>query len=183
LRVVTQEAEDARQVAQLGLPPATLPIEERGVVAADRLGHLPLQEAAVQARPAEVLAQGLGIFGVGGPGFASSEGDAAGWQLMHEPLGLRGPFVIRLRGRIPHPVGYPETLRTLADHLKKARLDRGIPQRDAARAIGCSPLTFLNWEKGRVAPDVRFWPAILAFLGYDLRPEPAGFGGRIKGGT
>jgi hypothetical protein len=33
--------------------------------------------------------------------------------------------VIRLKGRIPHPAGYPETPRTLADHLKKARLDRG----------------------------------------------------------
>jgi DNA-binding XRE family transcriptional regulator len=85
-----------------------------------------------------------------------------------------GPFVIRLRGRIPYPAGYPETPRTLADHLKKARLDRGIPQRDAARAIGCSPLTFLHWEKGRVAPDVRFWPAILRFLGFDPRPEPEG---------
>src|ERR1700719_2173520 len=84
-------------------------------------------------------------------------------QIGNEPPGLRGPFVIRLRGRIPHPAGYPETPRTLADHLKKARLDRGFPQRDAARAIGCSPLTFLHWEKGRVAPDVRFWAAILTF--------------------
>jgi DNA-binding XRE family transcriptional regulator len=97
---------------------------------------------------------------------------------MYEPLGLRGPFVIRLRGRIPRPAGYPETPRTLGDHLKKARLDRGIPQREAAMAIGCNPLTFLHWERGRVAPDVRFWPQIVAFLGYDPRPEPAGFGGR-----
>lgn len=99
---------------------------------------------------------------------------------VHEPLEMCGPFVIRLRGRIPHPAGYPETPRTLADHLKKARLDRGIPQRDAARAIGCSPLTFLHWEKSRVAPDVRIWPAILAFLGYDPSSEPEGFGGRIR---
>jgi hypothetical protein len=63
------------------------------VVAADRRCHLPLWEATVQARPAEVLAQGPGIFGVaGGPGFASSEGDAAGWQLMNEPLGVYCPF-------------------------------------------------------------------------------------------
>jgi transcriptional regulator with XRE-family HTH domain len=99
---------------------------------------------------------------------------------MNEPLGLRGPFVIRLRGRIPHPAGYPEMPRTLADHLKKARVDRGMPQRDATRAIGCGLLTFLHWEKGRVAPDVRFWHKILRFLGYDPRPEPKGFGGRIR---
>jgi hypothetical protein len=34
------------------------------VVAADRRCHLPLSEAAVQARQAEVLAQSTGIFGV-----------------------------------------------------------------------------------------------------------------------
>jgi ribosome-binding protein aMBF1 (putative translation factor) len=99
---------------------------------------------------------------------------------MHTFLGVRGPFVIRLRGRIPHPAGYSETPRTLADHLRKARLDRGIPQRAAARAIGSSPLTFFHWEKGRVAPDVRFWSAILAFLGYDPQPEPAAFGEQIR---
>jgi transcriptional regulator with XRE-family HTH domain len=99
---------------------------------------------------------------------------------MNESLGLRGPFVIRLRGPIPRPAAYPETPKTLGEHLKKARLDRGIPQREAAWAIGCGPLTFFHWEKGRVAPDVRFWPAILRYLGHDPRPEPAAFGGRIR---
>jgi hypothetical protein len=42
------------------------------MMAADRLSHLPLWEAAVQARSAEMVAQGLGVLGVaGGPGFAS----------------------------------------------------------------------------------------------------------------
>jgi ActR/RegA family two-component response regulator len=31
-----------------------------------------------------------------------------------------------------------------------------------------------------VAPDVRFWSAILAFLGYDPQPEPAAFGEQIR---
>jgi transcriptional regulator with XRE-family HTH domain len=68
----------------------------------------------------------------------------------------------------------------VGEHLKRARLDRGIQQRDAARSIGCRPAALGSWEKGRVAPDVRFWPAILAFLGCDPRPEPAGFGGRLR---
>ena len=93
-RVVAQEAEDAGEEAGLRRPMAHLPTREARLRAADRRCDLPLWEAAVQARPAEVLAQGLGIFGVaGGPGFASSEGDAAGWQLMNESLGVRGPFV------------------------------------------------------------------------------------------
>lgn len=37
--------------------------------------------------------------------------------------------------------------------------------------MGCNPVTLLAWEKGCVALDVRFWPAILAFLGYAPRPE------------
>ena len=59
-------------------------------MAADRRGHLPLWEAPVEARPAQVLAQGLGILGVARPGFASSKGNAAGWQL-NESLPLRAP--------------------------------------------------------------------------------------------
>jgi DNA-binding XRE family transcriptional regulator len=38
----------------------------------------------------------------------------------------------------------------------------------------------LNWEKGRAEPELRFLPAILVFLGYDPRPEPATFGGRLR---
>ena len=68
----------------------------------------------------------------------------------------------------------------MGEHLKKARLDRGLEQKAAARAIGCDPGTLLNWERGRTAPDVRFWPTILRFLGYDPRPEPASLGGRIR---
>ena len=68
----------------------------------------------------------------------------------------------------------------MGEHLKKARLDRGIQQKDAAREIGCDPASLLNWEKGRSAPDVRFWPAILRFLGYDPRPEPETLGGRLR---
>jgi transcriptional regulator with XRE-family HTH domain len=86
---------------------------------------------------------------------------------------------LTLRGRVSRP-GYTAEPRTVGEHLKSVRLDRGMQQRDAAREIGCDPGTLLNWEKGRVAPDIRFWPAILAFLGYDPRPEPAGFGGRIR---
>jgi DNA-binding XRE family transcriptional regulator len=63
----------------------------------------------------------------------------------------------------------------VGEHLKKARLDRGIRQKEAARSIACRPATLGTWEKGRVAPDIRFWPAILRFLGYDPWPEPAGW--------
>jgi transcriptional regulator with XRE-family HTH domain len=60
------------------------------------------------------------------------------------------------------------------------RLDRGLWQKQVAREIGCSKASLLNWEKGRAAPEVRFWPTILRFLGYDPRPEPATLGGQLR---
>jgi len=87
------------------------------------------------------------------------------------PKGCVHLFSLTLRGRVSRP-DYPATPRTVGEHLKRARLDRGIRQKEAPRMLGCGPGTLGTWEKGRVAPDVRFWPAILAFLGYDPRPEP-----------
>jgi transcriptional regulator with XRE-family HTH domain len=58
------------------------------------------------------------------------------------------------------------------------RLDRDLSQRHAAEAIGCHATALLHWEKGHAATELRFLPAILRFLGYDPRPEPATFGGR-----
>jgi transcriptional regulator with XRE-family HTH domain len=59
-------------------------------------------------------------------------------------------------------------------------LDRGLWQKHVAQEIGCSKASLLNWEKGRAEPELRFLPAILRYLGYDPRPEPATFGGRIR---
>lgn len=60
------------------------------------------------------------------------------------------------------------------------RLDRGLWQKQVADAIGCSKASLLNWENGRAEPELRFLPAILRFLGYDPRPEPATFGGSLR---
>jgi len=38
----------------------------------------------------------------------------------------------------------PEKPRTLGEHLKRARLDRGMEQKETARAIGCDPGTLGN---------------------------------------
>jgi hypothetical protein len=71
------------------------------VVAADRLGHLPLWEARVEAGSLQVLAHGLGVLGVArGPGFASAEGDAAEWHLMHATPGLCCPFAASFGGSV-----------------------------------------------------------------------------------
>lgn len=68
----------------------------------------------------------------------------------------------------------------MGEHLRRVRLDRGLSQRQAAEAIGCHPTALLPWEKGSAEPELRFLPAILRFLGYDPRPAPATFGGRLR---
>jgi transcriptional regulator with XRE-family HTH domain len=68
----------------------------------------------------------------------------------------------------------------LGEHLRRVRLDRGLSQRQAAEAIGCHSTALLHWEKGTAAPELRFLPAFLRFLGYDPRPSPATFGGRMR---
>ena len=38
--------------------------------------------------------------------------------------------------------------------------------------MAVSDATVLNWEKGTTEPPIVFWPAIIAFLGYDPHPAP-----------
>lgn len=63
-------------------------------------------------------------------------------------------------------------LKTPGDHIRKRRLDLGLLQKDVAKQVGADVCSVLNWEKGRAEPELRFMPAILAFLGYDPRPMP-----------
>jgi transcriptional regulator with XRE-family HTH domain len=67
----------------------------------------------------------------------------------------------------------------VADHLRKARLDRGLLQRDVALQIGVAGTTVHNWERSRTAPSIRRIPAIVKFLGYIPYPEPGSFSERL----
>jgi transcriptional regulator with XRE-family HTH domain len=62
----------------------------------------------------------------------------------------------------------------VGEHLKKKRLDLGLRQKDVAREVGVSQKTYEYWEGGRtVEPDIRHYPAIIRFLGYDpAQPDP-----------
>lgn len=79
------------------------------------------------------------------------------------------PFVpIRLKAQKPKP--FPDTPRTLGDHIKRCRLTRKLTQKQAAKLLGVSPFTVLHWEKNRTIPPRQYMPAILRFLGYDFQP-------------
>ena len=61
---------------------------------------------------------------------------------------------------------YPAELRTLGDHLRKVRLDRGLSQPDVAKILNVTPDTVTGWELNRHIPPPRSATAIIAFLGY-----------------
>ena len=74
-----------------------------------------------------------------------------------------------LKAAKPKVLGYPSELYTLGDHIRAARLDRGLFQKDVAELAGVCTDTITNWEKNRSNPDLRALPRVLEFLGYDPR--------------
>lgn len=57
-------------------------------------------------------------------------------------------------------------VRTVGDHLQRARLMRGLLQKEVAEALGVSPYTVLHWEASETQPGPRDGPKIVAWLGY-----------------
>lgn len=54
--------------------------------------------------------------------------------------------------------------------------------RGAALRLGVNARTVHNWETGQRKPEVRFIPALVAFLGYDSEPIDEGtLAGRLAG--
>jgi transcriptional regulator with XRE-family HTH domain len=77
---------------------------------------------------------------------------------------------IRLRASKLRPVEKePETL---GEHLRWARVSRGLTQKEAAFLLKVDAGTVLNWEQGTCCPAITLMPRILQFLGCDPFPEP-----------
>jgi hypothetical protein len=73
--------------------------------------------------------------------------------------------------RSPRPTPYPETSKILGEHLLKRSVTAGLTQAQVAQG-GVNTWTYLLWETSRTRPTVRYWPAVLDFLGYDPSPKP-----------
>jgi hypothetical protein len=72
------------------------------------------------------------------------------------------PCRITLRGRKSRP-GYPENHKTLGEHLRRARLDRGLPQRQVAEALqdrtSCAAFLSIEELSGRKTAAVAVYAA------------------------
>lgn len=80
---------------------------------------------------------------------------------------------------MPKP-GYPKQLKHLGDHIMARRIDFGLRQTDIAARLGAGKDTVRNWESLRSEPEVRFLPAVIAFLGYNPLPRPATCGQALR---
>jgi transcriptional regulator with XRE-family HTH domain len=77
------------------------------------------------------------------------------------------PFCkMSLKAQKPLHPAYPETLKTLGDHLRKKRLDLRLSQKEVAQRLEAVESSVLNWEKNRTQPSLPFLPKIIEFLGY-----------------
>jgi transcriptional regulator with XRE-family HTH domain len=73
---------------------------------------------------------------------------------------------VTLRAKKPKDSAYPAKLESLGNHIRQRRLDLGLRQRDVAHRIGVDESSILNWEREWSEPELRYLPAIIAFLGY-----------------
>ena len=69
---------------------------------------------------------------------------------------------------------------TFGEHIKKARIDRGLTQSNAVAFLSVSEETLHNWETGKTAPPVKYWPAIMEFLGYCPYQRARSLGDRLR---
>ena len=79
-----------------------------------------------------------------------------------------GPKLFKTKALLP----YKENPATLGEHIKKARLTRGLSQRKVADILNISQFTYIWWERDRYLPNIKVWKAIVEFLGYYPIIEP-----------
>jgi transcriptional regulator with XRE-family HTH domain len=76
-------------------------------------------------------------------------------------------------------VRIPVAPQTVGDHIRKRRLALKMFQKDVAEQLGVNKTSVFNWEANTSAPEIRYMPAIIRFLGYNPLPEVEGWGQRL----
>lgn len=71
-------------------------------------------------------------------------------------------------------------LNSLGDHIRKKRLDLDLMQKDIAKILKVEKETVWNWENNRGEPEIKYYPAIMDFLGYCPYVKPQTWGEKLK---
>jgi len=100
-------------------------------------------------------------------------------KLFQFPICFQYSWYLQLQGRVaflPFVAAALKALKTketdfepqtLGEHLKKRRLNLGLTQNEAAKCLGVTSFTVINWECCRCRPAIQHFPPIRQFLGYD----------------
>ena len=79
------------------------------------------------------------------------------------------------------PASYPESPKTIGEHIKKKRIELNLFQRDVANILKVSECSITNWEKNRTSPKIQLYPDIIKFLGYfPMEVDTTTIGGQLK---
>ena len=73
----------------------------------------------------------------------------------------------------------PTQPQTVGDHIRRRRLSLKMLQREVAAQIAVDTTSVFNWEANAAAPEIRYMPAIIQFLGYNPLPAASGLGERL----
>lgn len=80
----------------------------------------------------------------------------------------------------PKNTAYPKKLNSLGDHIRKRRLDLDLEQKDVGKIIKTDKQTIWNWENNKSKPEIKYYPAIMDFLGYCPYVGPQSWGDKLK---
>lgn len=98
----------------------------------------------------------------------------------HTPIPALPFCHVHLHAQRPRDQRYPHVVVTIGDALLKARLNRGMTRKAAARLLKVNKGSLENWEKGRRNPEGRFYPTLIAFVGYNPLPVPRTRGEAVR---
>jgi transcriptional regulator with XRE-family HTH domain len=76
-------------------------------------------------------------------------------------------------------VRIPVAPQSVGDHIRKKRLGLKMLQKDVAQKVGVNKTSVFNWEANTSAPDIRYMPSIIDFLGYNPLREAKDCGERL----
>jgi transcriptional regulator with XRE-family HTH domain len=81
----------------------------------------------------------------------------------------------------PNVPQYNPKPQTIGEHIRKKRIQSKLLQKVAADQLGIDENTLTGWELERNQPSMKYYPAIISFLGYyPFDHETESLAGKLK---